>query len=172
MVALSLFFLSVLPAFAFTSVLERDSNDTSVSVVEADAGASATVSAESATSTGSSGAQTNKIQLKGNTFCLATMDSTEVHLMTCSDAAAQKWIWEPAGDKGGVPHFTIKSKAEGVCLSKEPVSGTSPLKSTINLITGRPEYTSTRLRTVLESCGTAYTWGWYGERLCIRDCKC
>lgn len=39
------------------------------------------------------------------------------------------------------------------------------------LTTGRPDYISTRLRAVLESCGTAYTWGWYGDRLCIRDCE-
>ncbi|EKD00949.1 hypothetical protein A1Q2_04822 [Trichosporon asahii var. asahii CBS 8904] len=158
MVALSLLFLTALPAFAFTSPVERDSNDTSVTVAEAEASALTGASAATESSAVST-AQSNKIQLKGNTLCLETMDSSEVYIKPCGDGAAQKWIWEAAGDKGGVPHFTIKSEVEGVCLSKEPVSG-------------RPDYISTRLRAVLESCGTAYTWGWYGDRLCIRDWYC
>lgn len=125
MVALSLFFLTALPAFAFTSPVERDSNDTSVTVAEAEASA-LTGAAAATESSAVSAAQSNKIQLKGNTLCLETMDSSEVYIKPCGDGAAQKWIWEAAGDKGGVPHFTIKSEAEGVCLSKEPVSGELP----------------------------------------------
>lgn len=122
MVALSHFFLTALPAFAFTTPVERDSNDISVSVTdtEASAVASASASTESAAATTS---QTNKIQLSGNSLCLATMDSSEVYIVSCGDDAAQKWTWEAAGDKNGVPHYAIRSEAEGVCLSKESVAG-------------------------------------------------
>lgn len=111
-----------------------------------------------------------KVQLKGNSFCVATMNSSEVHLMTCSNDAAQKWIWESVGNKDGVQHYTIKSEAEGVCLSKEHVEG-EPTLERWNLTAGRPEYVSSRLRPTLEPCSNAYSWGWYGDRLCIRDCE-
>lgn len=180
MVALSLFLLgSALPALAFHSHFERDSNKTAVSATE-DSGAETSASAtqwteqtsetEAAQTDASPQGSNTQIQLKGNSFCLATMDSTEVWLMACADDATQKWVWESVGNKDGVEHFTIKSEAQGVCLTKEPVDGEFALVRR-ELTEGRPDYISTRLRAVLEPCGSAYTWGWYGDRLCIRECE-